>query len=93
MTGRNPAPARIVNCGFVNMDRLAGKRPVAADLDGVAIAGACDCLGQGIELPLGDALAAQEYECLDSAVGGSAFVTCLVSLSHCWYSGVFFQRS
>src|SRR5262245_41500525 len=51
---RQPLPAEI--------DRLGGERPVAADLDGVAVAGVLDCLGQGVELPLRDPLAAQPHE-------------------------------
>src|SRR5260370_7867963 len=43
---------------------VSDKRPVAPDFDGVAVvvAGALHCLGERVELALGDALAAQDHE-------------------------------
>src|SRR6185295_8984532 len=45
-TGTNRQP------GFPKIDRPADKRPVAADFDGVAVAGAQHRFGQGLELAL-----------------------------------------
>ena len=47
---------------MIDRDRLCHKRPVAADLDGVAIAGANHRVGQRVELALCDAFAAQDDE-------------------------------
>ena len=51
---RQPLPA--------DSQRRGRERPVATDLDGVAVAGVLDRLGQGVEPPLRDPLAAQPHE-------------------------------
>src|SRR5262245_51560254 len=49
-------------CSRSEVDRRSDKRPIAAHIDGVAIAGALHRLGQGIELANLDALEPDEGE-------------------------------
>ena len=79
------------DCVTRDVDWFGDERPIATDLDAVAVAGGDHRVGQGMKPALRNTLAPDDHKRLGFLSDRRAGLS--ISLSHCSYSGVFFHRS